>query len=380
MLSYQLLIPFLLPLVGLSTANAPAACSISNIPASALVSGPVSIDSSPLTPFHSPKLSAINATAWEYWYWDGVSTDGSAGVTLTFFRDPSLVVEGFPILRVSVDAVWSNGTRFNTDIPIEDSTVTVCGPQTTGVWTAQDIEMTFQATDDAIIEVYMNGASVEGTFTLVSDTRPLYPNGLPYPNPAASVELIPLLNWNEAIPGGFVQTKFVLNGTELSFDGFGGADRNWGSYIWDFVADHWWWVRVQTGPYTLVFWKIVSGIDEKTHTYAHLLEHGIPIVEFSSTDASESQATLTLLYNGTTHGSFEDTSTGFAIDLNLPAGESYHFEVEHVNIVFEAPPSNDEYTRFVNTAMGGKIGAKQFAGVAKSEQNKIVQVIPLSEA
>jgi hypothetical protein len=87
---------------------------------------------------------------------------------------------------------------------------------------------------------------------------------------------------------------------------------------------------------------------------------------------------MTLLYGGKgdVHGSFLDNSTGIAVDfVGGEDCESWHFEIEHKNIEFEAPVgSNDLYSRFVNTASGGEAGGRVWEGVANSEQNVIVAV------
>jgi hypothetical protein len=110
------------------------------------VQGPVNINTSPLDPFEVPKLSAINETAWEYWYFDSVSSDGKSGVAVTFFKDPSVSFLGLGNLRVGLDAVWSNGTKFSTMLFVNESTVTTCGDTTQGVWntTSQGIIFSFE--------------------------------------------------------------------------------------------------------------------------------------------------------------------------------------------------------------------------------------------
>lgn len=71
------------------------------------------------------------------------------------------------------------------------------------------------------------------------------------------------------------------------------------------------------------------------------------------------------------HGSFEDLNTGFEVELHSPKrGKSWRFEIENVNVVFEPPAGNDQYSQLVNTAKGGEVACK-------SEQNKILQVAPI---
>lgn len=367
-------------------------CTVSTIASGVVVNGSVPIDTSPETHFFNTTLQEINSTAWEYWYTDGVSESGDAAITVVFFRDPSLFTLGLGTLRVSVDAVWANGTRFNTMMLAENSNVTDCkhgvaGWENKGVWSGGSCtDCWFKSVDDRnfivrIAGTGIDGSTIDGTFELTSFTHPRYPDGTTYPSKSASVELAPLIYWNEAIPAGKVETSFTLSGTELSFTGYGGFDRNWGPFNWDFVADHWWWVRIVTGPYSAVFWKYYSPISNHYHVDGYLEESGKILVKASSEDVGTGRDWATIQLKNETdgvRGSFPDDNTGFIIDFySASTGGTWQFDVDHTNIVFEATGSNDEYTRFSNVATGGKLGGKQFAGIAKSEQNHIINIYPL---
>lgn len=225
------------------------------------------------------------------------------------------------------------------------------------------------------------GPQVSGTFSLKSQSPARYPGGELYPSPTASLNLGPLIYWNEAIPGGNVDASFTLGGTPFSFTGIGGHDRNFAPFIWDFIAQHWYWLRFVVGPYTLVFWIWTSAIDGKTYTTAFLSENGVEI--FATRNGAISSdgryGTLALLYGGKIHGSFDDMSTGFAVDLvDQTCDKKWHFELQHKNIAFEAPAgSNNNYSRFVNSASGGEVGKKVWLGAANSEQNVIPAPRPL---
>ena len=367
-------------------------CTVSTIANGVVVNGTVPIDTSPQTHFFNTTLQELNATAWEYWYTDGVSESGEEAVTLVFFRDPTYLAAGLGTLRVSVDAVWANGTRFSSTLVVDNSNVTDCkhgasGWENKGVWSGGSCtDCWFKAVDDRHVTIRiagtgLEGNTIDGTFELTSFTHPRYPDGENYPSKSASLELAPLIYWNEAIPAGNVETSFILSGTELSFTGYGGFDRNWGPFIWDFVADHWWWVRIISGPYTGVFWKYFSPFSNRYHVYGYLEESGKVLVAASQEESGDGSdwATVELKYdpNGV-HGSFQDNSTGFIIDFHsATTGDVWQFDVNHTNLVFEPPQSNDEYSRFANLAKGGKVGGQQFAGVAKSEQNHIINIYPL---
>ena len=260
--------------------------------------------------------------------------------------------------------------------------MTTCGGETKGLWNTTSEGIAFHFDVSSALNkatIALTGPGVSGTFELESFAPPRYPDGEIYPAPRASLALAPLIYWNEAIPAGTVHTSLTLSGTPFSFTGIGGHDRNWGPYIWDFIAEHWYWIRAVTGPYTVVFWTFTSAIDGQTYTSAFLSENGVEIFATRNGVVAEKEdyATLKLTYGGPVHGSFADQSTGFVIDLvGNECGKSWQFTVEHANIAFEAPQgNNDAYSRFVNTASGGEVERKPYNGVANSEQN-VIQVVP----
>lgn len=383
------LLPFALFPLLISSHPSPPTCAVNTLTAYQTTSAPVTIDTSPLDPFESVKLSAINSTAWEYWYYDAVSSDGTSGVAITFFRDPSLSSYGLGILRVEVDAVWSNGTQYTTTLFVNESTVTTCPDTTYGKWNMSDegIDCSFKISSDLrTSSIKVAGPGVSGTFEIESFAPPRYPDGGIYPDAHSSLALAPLTYWNEAIPAGRVTSSLVLNNTPFQLTGIGGHDRNFAPYIWDYLATHWYWIRAVTGPYAVVFWTFTSAIDGVTYVSAFLSEDGVEI--FASRIGTPGDmggyATLQLTYGGEVHGSFADQSTGFVIEMveeekDGCEGRKWSFGIEHKNAAFEAPQgSNDAYSRFVNTASGGLVGGEVWTGAANSEQNVILVNPPLA--
>jgi hypothetical protein len=173
----------------------------------------------------------------------------------------------------------------------------------------------------------------------------------------------------------------TLGGTPFSLSGIGGHERNYAPFIWDFIVKQWYWMRVVTGPYTMVLWVWDSATDNKTYTSAFLSERGKEI--FATTSGTVSSggkyATMKLLNGTGVHGTFADNSTGISVDLvDHECDKSWHFELQHQNIAFESPAGiNQEYSRFVNTASGGEVGHKVWKGVANSEQNYVLAPLPL---
>lgn len=93
-----------------------------------------------------PKLSAINASVFDWWYFDAVSdADPRTSVVLTFFSAPATA---FPFLdstqqSVLIAYLWvsfANGTIFAEYLPADVATVTSVGEGSSGEWRGTGFE------------------------------------------------------------------------------------------------------------------------------------------------------------------------------------------------------------------------------------------------
>jgi hypothetical protein len=368
----------LLPLLICSALSA-SSCSTNLMTATQTVTSPVAINTSPLDPYQNIKLSAVNRTAWEQYYFDSVSADGSAGIAINFIRDASLASLARGVLRVRVDAVWPNGTKWTTNIFVNESCVTTCALATTGLWATawQGIAFQFNISQNlTTASLSLTGPNVQGTWDIRSLTPPRTPDGSIYPSPHADVQFAPLLYWNEAIPLGKVTADLVIAGTSLTFTGYGGHDRNWAPFNWDSIAKSWYWLRGIAGPYSFVFWSFTSAVDNTTYTSAFVSENGTEIFATRNSQASDTAAyaTLALSYGGKVHGTFADTSTGMTINMvEAGGGTHWRFSAQHANIAFETEHGTyAAYSRFVDGISGGLVGREVYGGVSISEQSVIV--------
>lgn len=357
---------------------APSQCIVSEISASSLRNGSVAIDTSPSSRFEQSTLSGLNATAFEYWYFDGVSKDATSGVRVGFYRDPSFLSAGIKSpLWIAVD-ILSSTSKASSVILATDSRVESCdGGIARGTWTGDGMKCEFEfhggiAKTVATVSVQgkaITGEVVYGNYSLKSFSTARYPDGKSYPNAKSSVKLAPLIYWNEGIPAGNVDTRMTINSSTVAFSGDGGFDRNWGPYGWEYIGDYWWWVRAVVGPYSLVVWRYSSPVDGKMYMYTYLEEAGAIVFKSNS----NLDVSFELLYDGRVRGTFNDVSTGFAV-----AFANWRFKISHTNIIRETPKaSNYQYTRFVNVVDGGELDADGYAGTAFSEQMKINKVLPL---
>ncbi|KUJ17818.1 uncharacterized protein LY89DRAFT_562480, partial [Mollisia scopiformis] len=283
----------------------------------------ISINTSPLTPFESPRLSAVNYTAWEQWYFDSVASDGSSNTVITFFRDPTSHT-GLGSLWVMHDAVWPNGTRSSSITYVEEAQITHCPSYTYGLWnsSAENASFTFNVTTDLKeAAISISTPETKGTWSITTLGPARYPDGFLYPNSNASTLFAPMLWWVEAMPAGDVQTRFDIAGSPIAFTGYGGVDYFAGSFIWDYICKEWYWMRGVVGPYSIVFWKFTSAIDNNTYTSAFLVQNDTVLFstqnskEILATNPHASYAKLSLLYGGKVSATMGANDTGFALDL-----------------------------------------------------------------
>lgn len=336
-----------------------------------VINGSSKIDTSPMTPFNAPKLDAINGSDWDEWYFDGVSKDGSTGLSILFARDATLTRWNFPILRVSIDCVWSNGTRFTTMMFANTSSVYERDGVIIGKWIGSDWHASFRATtDNREIDIGFDGPQIQGRYHVRSFTKAHYANEYIFPDKRGIVAFAPMIYWNEAVPAGNLEAKFSLEGTPLQLSGYGGTDHNWGPYAYDYFAAHWRWMRAILGPYTMIFWIHTSALDNNTYTSAFLFDGGEVLFDSTASD----RVTLDLRYDGEVHGQFRDLSTGFDVAFKGDNDKTWSFRIDHQRVVFESDrfSANNEYSRFTNTVSGGLVGGDTFEGVAVNEQGFII--------
>ena len=174
------------------------------------------------------QLSAVNNSAWDWWYFDAVSLDAKSNVVIIFYTTST---GGFPFLPPSADvtlfqihALLPNGTLFNVFIPAEEAVITTIGEGSSGDF--KGTNASWSGTPDLKhykIEVNSPANGVVGTFNLRSVAPGHYPCG-----PVRSGENImvtPEIGWANAVPDAVADVDFTLGGVKLAFKGVGYHDK-----------------------------------------------------------------------------------------------------------------------------------------------------------
>lgn len=95
-------------------------------------------ESAPGLPLDGPKISIVNETVFDWWYFDAVSLDGSMQITIAFYNT-NPVEFGFgdaidTVNFVIFTAAFSNGTTFERYLSGNTASITTVGDGSSGIW------------------------------------------------------------------------------------------------------------------------------------------------------------------------------------------------------------------------------------------------------
>lgn len=361
-------------------------CTVSHTTAYEQSDGPVKFSTSGHDNLDSPRLSAINATAWEQWEFDSVSDTGLAGIMMGFSRDASYAFFGQGNLRVEFYIVLSDGSVVQELDYVSESVVEDCGGYVKGTWKGPGRSYSFAVTRDMRhARLAFDSARVTGNVTIAAAAPAHLANGDLFPSRRpGSTQLAPKLYMAQPIPGGRTTTDLTINNNNnkrVRFDGVGGHVRVWAEDGWFNICDGWHFLRAVAGPYVISYWQPVSRILNGTSSYsAQLFKAGEMLVatqrgNIQAFNDDETEEEDHVLFRdealaGEVAGSLADWSTGHVIEFASPARHLvWRFRVQHLRKQFEMGLGGGTgLTGFTNRVTGGEVGATQYEGRALSEQ------------
>jgi hypothetical protein len=176
------------------------------------------------------------------------------------------------------------------------------------------------------------------------------------------------------IGGAAVEVDATLSsGRRIAFNGRGGSTRLWATKGWLKLCDGWKVIRAWAGPYSIVYWDLVSRMDRGVkYVSAHLfyddqLRVGTKIGDVSDKD---DYVLATDVFDGEVMGRYKDKNTGHRLESVSPAKDKkWKFEVQHMITQYEMGAGGGfGMTGFANGAVGGEVGELQYEGRGQSEQ------------
>lgn len=326
---------------------------------STTVTGDVPVITTADASFDGPKVGAINSSSFDWWYFDAVSQDGSIAVTIIFLR--TIIFGNSPSASSVQFSIRNKNIKIDEGLAANTSTVNTDGFGANGIWSGVG---TFNSTPDlSEYTVYLNTGSIEGSLSINSIAPAHYPDGNP-PGANANIAVSPGLYWTNAIPAGIANCKFTVNGQVISFqNGIGYHDHNWGGLILPMLIETWYWGHATVGPYSFVWFDIISTITGTRFSSTFLVRNGEIIVASQNTPfASSDDFTLVFpLGNGTDYPPTGNSNlpSAFLIDI-VDDSNRWSFFAKAVDVTSNG--FGGFYTRWIGTVSGGEIGGDLYCG------------------
>jgi hypothetical protein len=350
-------------------------CFTTTVSAYQTVKSPIWFSQSPYDSFERSKFSAINDTAFEQWYFEGVSPAGDV-LIVSLGRDPSYRPLGFGVLPLEMMIAFANGTRYaKTDFAVESRVQDCCG-RVQGTWRTKTSSVSWVVSADlGSAEVEFDMPTVSGKMKLQSFTPPRYADGSTWPHPSGRVQIAPYLNVAEAIPVGNASVDLQVLGSPLRFFGIGGHFHDWASFDWFKILESWRNMRAVVGPFALSLWKPKSRIDQGTeYTSGVLYKDGTPILAVygPDSDTASSGNRLSIHGNslGTLSGGLNDSFSGWTVDFfDTEHDKHWRFVSKHQLLAHEVSLGDSSgLSVFADLVEGGEVDADQSSGYGICEQ------------
>ncbi|KAJ6113236.1 hypothetical protein N7523_006553 [Penicillium sp. IBT 18751x] len=232
------------------------------------------LSSEALLKLDGPQVSLINASVFDWWYFDTVSeSDPGDSIVITFFTSsatafPFLDPSGSSVLIAYLWASFTNGTVFSEYIPATVATVAggdSAKPPSSGNWVSTGFSWTAPEEDLSEYEVVIASKEiqVEGRVTFSSGLTPHLPCGIQAGT--TELEIAPHVGWACLIPDAVGTVDMNIQGSRLSFRGPAYHDKNWSDRPFLESVQNWYWGHGRLEPYSIV-WFSYSALDDPSNT------------------------------------------------------------------------------------------------------------------
>ncbi|KAI3319166.1 hypothetical protein HD806DRAFT_295441 [Xylariaceae sp. AK1471] len=345
---------------------------------------------------------AINDTAWELWYFDGVSKRDEAAIVIDFSRHAESQDRGG--FKVQVLGIWPDGKTWHRDLYFPESIVETSQDTGTvlGVWqdTSNGSSISFLVDADcsyAKIDVLVPGL-VSGSMSLTClpgdtglDTATELGPSVHYMRPIGRAAVNATLTF-ESMSGEGHGTISSLSLSDQ--DSTGGMDRVWSLLSWPQIMTESYYLRGQAGSYAMQVMRIIPapGQEAMPWTVARLYCDGTLVCAaqdvIATADKNQSHPVVDSLVISKTYGgdgsgpvltgTFRDRNIGYTVEF-IQGGESgkrWCFDVRHARTFWNMPtsapgPNGTGNTGFVEHIKGGLEG-EQYQGVALGGQCELM--------
>ncbi|KAF7334719.1 hypothetical protein MVEN_02302600 [Mycena venus] len=344
----------LLRLVGSLWLAAASASQVYDIPAAVSNRTTTALFTSSSSGLDAPKINPVNNSAFDWWYFDVVSTDPNSVASVV----------------VQISGSFPNGTPFNMFVNGDGATVTADDNVSSGDWHGTGFKWIHTGNATYTIQVDAPDIGVKGTISFHSIAPAHYPCGPMVVG--QNMEVGPRIGWANAIPDAASTVELTVNGTELAFTGAGYHDKNWSDQIFTTNITSWYWGHGRLGPYSIVWFDFLA-LDGTEYVSAYAAKYGTIIAASCESNSIRVRPTG---QNATypPHLSTPPPS-GYHVTLDLENEGTLEVDVTVTEIVMDI----SEYTRSVGNMsgvvvpVGGQNERTVMGGKALFEQFKLTE-------
>ncbi|WWC57733.1 uncharacterized protein I303_100267 [Kwoniella dejecticola CBS 10117] len=309
-------------------------------------------------------IPSHNASTYEWWYFDAVSSDGQSSVVFVALVVPTALGQG---TEVSAQVITPDGEIFanRTDYGPEGKFwVSTRGDGSSGV--IGDGDFTWVGQPDLSqyeLKVDLPEQDISGTVTLISAASPFV--GCDPFGPDARTHTFWWFNWINFMGDAVAVVDLKVGDKRVAFTGNGYHDKNWGPVPYPPHLNYWYWGHGRAGDYSLV-WSRVVAKDNTTISGAWLARDGQVL---RSTCVHDESIHVEPFGNNVTIPPNRPNDTenidGFDITINIGEEGLYQFRFDSNRWT----NGNDgNYARWIGNFTGGKVGEEASSGVGVTEQ------------
>ncbi|KAK9243479.1 hypothetical protein V1506DRAFT_544316 [Lipomyces tetrasporus] len=334
------------------------ATSFASVPPTVSNGSSIMVTTSSQGAFDGPKLSIVNSTSFEWWYFDIASEEASVQIV---FITSTVSAIGHPessvplVTYVTINGLFPNGTAFGYVVPSMSVYIATDGDGSSGFF---DGFGSWKGTPDMshyTITVDAEAIGVKGALYFQSAAPAHYPFNFAAERTDSTEVLAPNFGWANAVPDSDAQAHLSIGGTKLHIVGRGYHDKNWGDASMQDTTKTWYWGHAKVGPYAIVWFDYIAR-DGQEYYSAYLTKNGVPVSLGSSmTVRPYGRNETQTLYPPNASSTQPD---GFIIYIDAGYAGKFEFTASNDDVV----QAIDVYTRWTGQVIGGPVGGEQFYG------------------
>ncbi|KAK9319353.1 hypothetical protein V1517DRAFT_51832 [Lipomyces orientalis] len=332
--------------------------SFASIPSTFTNAPSIMVTTSSHSAFDGPKLSNINSTSFDWWYFDICSEEASVQVVF-MTSTPSAIghpESSIPLVTfVTLNGLFPNGTAFAYVVPSMNAYIATDGDGSSGYF---DGFGSWKGTPDMscyTITIDSDAVGVKGALYFHGTAPAHYPFNFAAERSNSTEIFAPNFGWANAVPDSDARAHLTIGGTKLHIVGRGYHDKNWGDAPLQDTSKTWYWGHAKVGPYAIVWFDYISR-DGQEYYSAYLTKNGVPVSLGSSMTVRPYGPNETQYQYPPSASS--TNPTGFIININAGFAGKFEFTASNDNVV----QAIDTYTRWTGQVTGGPVGGEEYYG------------------